>query len=142
MSSGMKRKRSAPIAVTILPLRDLYTTYGGHSRLSVFAELGRKCATCPREGNVLLASRDRGGGLHIDLYADHVLMTVDHIIPRSAAKRWNWPTASIESIRNKQPMCQPCNGKKGSRLPQHQWKPPTEQLDASNPYVNSFAGQG
>lgn len=113
-----RRKRSAPIAVTILPLRELYTTYSGHSRLGVFAELGRKCVACPREGNVLLVSRDRGGGVHIDLYADHVLMTVDHIIPRSVAKRWNWSTASIESIRNKQPMCQPCDGKKGSKLPQ------------------------
>lgn len=113
----MKQKRSAPINVEILPLEDLYTIYSGHSRLGVFVKLGRKCATCPREGNVLLVSQDRGGGVHVDLYADHVLMTVDHIIPRSIARQLNWPTASIESIRNKQPMCQPCNSKKGNKFP-------------------------
>lgn len=112
----MTRKRCAPMEVEILRFQDLYSVYSGHTRLGVFVKLGRVCATCGREGNVLLASTDRGGGRHIDLYADHVLMTVDHIIPRSVAKRWGWATASIESLDNKQPMCQPCNGKKADKI--------------------------
>lgn len=123
----MKPKRSAPIGVELIGMQQLYTTYSEHTRLSVFAKLGRKCVTCGREGNVLMASTDRGGGLHIDLYADHTLMTVDHIVPKSVAKRWGWPRAKTEALDNKQPMCEPCNVKKGNKFDdshsnaRHQW---------------------
>ena len=43
-------------------------------------------------------------------------MTVDHIFPRSQARKAGWGKRAIESLKNKQPMCSPCNGAKGNKM--------------------------
>lgn len=102
----------------IIPLAELYTTYKDHERLHIFAQKGRTCVSCGREGTFLIVSKEVSTKYtrkrksvshhHIDLYTDDfVLMTVDHIIPRSISKD--------ESDENKQPMCSPCNESKGNK---------------------------
>lgn len=105
------------LLIEILPLRDLYIQYREHKRLKVFVHKGRTCVTCGREGKLLLISVDKAGGRHVDLYTDDfVLMTVDHIFPRSQARKAGWGKRAIESLKNKQPMCSPCNGAKGNKM--------------------------
>ena len=87
----------------------LQTKYSKHRRLQVFAKKGTICVRCGAEGVHLLASVDQGGGYHVDLYtADFILMTVDHILPRSKGGE--------NALANYQPMCQHCNGRKGNTL--------------------------
>ncbi len=80
------------------------------SNLRTFAVHGCKCVRCGREGNRLVAWQDKGGGLHVDLFADNngglILMNRDHIIPKSkkgSNSDWNYQT-----------MCVKCNCKKGN----------------------------
>lgn len=102
--------------IEVLPLRDLYTDYRSHKRLQVFVHKGRECATCDRVGTLLLVTEDAGGGRHVDLYTDDfVMMTVDHITPKSVARKIGWGKKAIEKLGNKQPMCGPCNWSKGSK---------------------------
>lgn len=85
-----------------------------HRRLSVFHYKGVGCAnpSCERQGHYIIAGRDRRGGVHIDLYTkDFVLMTVDHIHAKSKG--------GSNELDNKQPMCEPCNSKKGSKPMEH-----------------------
>ncbi len=104
------------ILTEILPLSELYTVYREHHRLTVFVHKGRKCVNCDREGVLLLVTEGRGG-IHVDLYTDDfVLMTVDHIVPKSVGKLMGWTDEEIEDLLNKQPMCEPCNGSKGCKL--------------------------
>lgn len=104
------------VLTEILPLSDLYTVYKDHHRLTVFVQKGRKCVRCDREGVLLLVTEGRGG-VHVDLYTDDfILMTVDHIVPKKVARQMHWTKKQIEDILNKQPMCSPCNGKKGHNL--------------------------
>ena len=87
----------------------LYTKYKTHRRLQVFANKGTACVRCGIDGVYLLSSVDPGGGHHVDLYtADFVMMTVDHILPRSKG--------GANTLENYQPMCQHCNGRKGNAL--------------------------
>ena len=87
----------------------LQTKYKMHRRLQVFAHKGTACVRCGVEGVHLLSSVDPGGGHHVDLYtADFVLMTVDHILPRSKG--------GANTLANYQPMCQHCNSQKGNTL--------------------------
>lgn len=102
----------------VLPLADLYTVYREHKRLKVFVHKGRECVRCKREGVLLLVTQEIKGKrkkLHVDLYTeDFVLMTVDHITPRSICKRAGWSKRKTETVKNKQTMCEPCNNKKGN----------------------------
>ena len=92
----------------VLPLADLYTEYNRHRRLQVFAYKGRECVVCGREGVLLLRTVGKRGDIHVDLYTDDfVLMTVDHIIPRSISHD--------NTLQNKQPMCDPCNAHKSDK---------------------------
>lgn len=101
--------------IEILPLSDLYRVYGNHKRLEVFAHKGRECVTCDREGTLLLKTRAGDGAIHIDLYTDDfVMMTVDHITPKSIGKLLGWARRKIEDLTNKQPMCIDCNSAKGN----------------------------
>lgn len=108
------------LLIEILPLRDLYTEYREHRRLKVFVHKGRKCVTCERVGTLLLVTLQENGAnssRHVDLYTDDfVLMTVDHETPRYQAKLLGWSKEVTESLYNKQPMCEPCNNSKGSKL--------------------------
>ena len=102
---------------TILPLKELYTVYSNHKRLKVFANKGRKCIICDREGTLLLITVGKNGDRHIDLYTDDfILMTVDHTMPKSIARKLGWPRTEIEALDNKQPMCKHCNSSKGNEV--------------------------
>lgn len=103
--------------VEILPLKELYTRYAKHKRLKVFANKGRECIICEREGVLLLVTVGVGGDRHVDLYTeDFVLLTVDHTMPKSIARKLGWTRSEIESLDNKQPMCEQCNGAKGNEV--------------------------
>ncbi len=102
--------------VEILPLRDLYTIYDEHHRLTVFVNKGRCCVSCNREGVFLLKTQQKDGSEHVDLYTDDfVMITVDHTVPKKIAKELGWTTEQIESLDNKEPMCGPCNWNKGHK---------------------------
>lgn len=114
--------------LAFLPMSDLYTEFAEHERLSVFAAKGCVCVACGRVGTLLALGRETGENkytrkrgstrrVHLDLYTDDfVLMTVDHIIPKAICKSMGWTERETESIDNKQPMCDPCNGSKSSKL--------------------------
>lgn len=97
----------------VKPLSSVWEPWASrHRRIHVFHFKGVVCAVkdCKRQGYYVIAGRDRSGGVHIDLYTkDFVLMTVDHIHPRSKG--------GSDELYNKQPMCEPCNTKKGAKLP-------------------------
>lgn len=101
----------------ILPLQDLYDVYGNHKRLKLFAMKGRACVICDREGTLLLRTIDSDGHKHTDLYTDDfILMTIDHIVPKSQCDKIGWSKFDRESLDNKQPMCAPCNNAKANKL--------------------------
>lgn len=82
-----------------------------HRRLHVFHHKGCKCANpeCSNEGHYVIVGKDRSGGVHVDLYTKNfVLMTVDHIYPKSKGGE--------DILENKQPMCSPCNSSKDSKV--------------------------
>ena len=94
----------------VLPLDFLATPEARkHRRLRVFITKGRKCCVCGREGIYLVEGRGYGGDIHIDLYdREFVLMTVDHILPKSKGGK-----ATLDNLR---PMCAHCNGRRGNKL--------------------------
>lgn len=96
------------IPIKILPMKDLHTKYTRHKRLKTFHVKGLKCVCCPREGKYLIAGKDKGGAIHIDVYTkDFELMTVDHIKPKSKGGTYD--------IENLDPMCCFCNTKKAAK---------------------------
>lgn len=102
--------------IEILPLKDMYTTYKTHRRLTVFVNKGCECVVCGRTGVLLLKTLDKAGGKHVDLYTDDfILMTVDHIVPKKNARQMGWKKSQIEDLLNKQTMCSPCNNYKGHK---------------------------
>jgi hypothetical protein len=93
-------------------INDLHTKFSNHRRLTVFAQKGCACVTCGKVGTRLIKGIDGGGRVHIDLYTDDLLpITVDHIIPKSLG--------GLNHIDNYQPMCFPCNNKKGNGKRNH-----------------------
>ena len=90
----------------------------GHSvsldstRLHCFAAKGLTCVSCGIMGQYFAVEIFPGNGPHINLYAvdidgDEIIMTRDHIHPRSKGGR--------DNISNCQTMCGICNWKKGSK---------------------------
>lgn len=87
------------------------------SRLATFRNSGLRCVCCGIEGSFFVKERHRrikdplAMPYHLNLYAIdgkgcEVLMTSDHIIPRS----------KVKNVRNnRQTMCTRCNHAKGSR---------------------------
>ena len=82
-------------------------------RFELFKKKGCKCVVCGIEGKYFTKDRflDQSR-YHLNLYAvkngKEVLMTKDHIIPKSKGgkdKLWNYQT-----------MCSPCNAAKGNKL--------------------------
>lgn len=89
-----------------------------HSKLRLFKN-HRKCVSCGRVGNIFALDRQKGhkkitvhhnmySNIHLNLYChnpekgdNYVLMTQDHIIPKSCGGRTH--------IDNLQPMCVHCN---------------------------------
>lgn len=83
-----------------------------HKRLKVFWLKGFKCVHCGIEGNCIIHWKQSKKHSHFDLFhideGGRILMTVDHIIPKSLGGKWN--------MENLQPMCTKCNHKKGDTL--------------------------
>jgi len=97
------------IMVKELPWNELQEVYKNHHRLIVFASIGCKCVNCDRVGTRLIIGRAKNDGLHVDVYTDDlIMMTVDHIVPRSRG--------GADHINNYQPMCEPCNSSKGNSM--------------------------
>lgn len=96
------------IPLKMLPLKELETKYSRHKRLKVFHNKGLKCVTCDKTGVYLIAARDRGGSIHVDVYTkDFNLMTVDHIKPKSKGGTYD--------LENLDPMCAKCNTNKADK---------------------------
>jgi hypothetical protein len=88
-------------------INELHTRFSTHPRLSVFAQKGCVCVNCGKVGTRLLKGVGRGGEEHWDLYTNDLLpITVDHIIPKSLGGE--------NHMDNYQPMCAPCNFRKGN----------------------------
>lgn len=92
-------------------------------RMQNFFLHGVVCVTCGRAGTVFRVERTKGGFVHkycrwhLNLYtADNVLMTADHIVPKSRGGK--------TELDNLQPMCSYCNAKKGNSMPGDPVKPP------------------
>lgn len=83
-------------------------------RLRNFKVNGVKCVTCGIEGTIFISERNhqRDVSPHLNLYAETdaglILMTRDHIIPKSKGGK--------NVFSNLQPMCTSCNCKKGSTV--------------------------
>jgi len=93
----------------------------GGWRLEVYASKGTKCVNCGLVGNVFAAECFRHlhqekpveqrkyhlNLYHVDSSGRETMMTVDHIIPKSKG--------GGNGIENLQPMCFPCNIRKGNQ---------------------------
>jgi hypothetical protein len=89
------------------PLEAMTQRFSDHHRLATFVNKGCTCVTCGRVGTRFIKGVDGSGGIHWDLYTDDLVpITVDHIIPRSLG--------GPDHLDNYQPMCFPCNMKKGN----------------------------
>jgi hypothetical protein len=81
--------------------------FADHRRMSVFLQLGTSCVCCGRQATRILKTQHaNGGGIHIDVYANNMLMTIDHILPKSKGGRNN--------VSNYQILCEKCNITKDS----------------------------
>lgn len=83
-------------------------------RYELFLLKSCDCVSCNAKGVHFALERTLGsqGGYHLNLYAkndlnEEVLMTKDHILPKSKGGR--------DSLDNYQPMCIICNGLKGNK---------------------------
>lgn len=87
---------------------------GNSQRYQTFFTKGCKCVVCGIEGKYFAKERHlQDKSYHLNLYAvddngDEILMTKDHIIPRSKG--------GIDDISNYQTMCKICNEAKGNKL--------------------------
>lgn len=85
-------------------------------RLRLFATRGVKCVCCGVEGKFFATEMHKGSKqevYHFNLYAinqhgHEVLMTKDHIIPKSKGGQ--------DLLSNLQTMCCKCNSRKGSKI--------------------------
>ena len=87
---------------------------GNSQRYQTFFTKGCKCVVCGVEGKYFAKERHlQDKTYHLNLYAvddngDEILMTKDHIIPRSKG--------GIDDISNYLTMCKLCNEAKGNKL--------------------------
>ncbi len=83
-------------------------------RLQTFSCHGIKCVGCNLEGQFFAIERyPQDVSYHLNLYSldidgKEILMTKDHIIPRSKGGK--------DVLTNYQTMCSPCNIQKGSKV--------------------------
>lgn len=74
-------------------------------RAKVFHKKGAICVNCGVKGKFFALEKDKGGGIHLDLYGliddEEVLITIDHIIPKSKG--------GVNKLINFQTMCKLCN---------------------------------
>lgn len=87
---------------------------GNSQRYQTFFTKGCKCVNCGIEGKYFAKEKHlKDKSFHLNLYAidkngDEVLMTKDHIIPKSKG--------GIDDLSNYQTMCERCNKEKGNEL--------------------------
>lgn len=87
---------------------------GNSQRYQVFFTKGIKCVCCGIEGKYFAKEKCKNDcSYHLELYAvdengKEVLMTKDHIIPKSKGGK--------DVIENYQPMCVKCNVAKGNKI--------------------------
>lgn len=87
---------------------------GNSQRYQTFFIKGCKCVKCGIEGKYFAKEKHpNDNSFHLNLYAidkngEEVLMTKDHIIPKSKG--------GIDDISNYQTMCEKCNVAKGNKL--------------------------
>lgn len=94
---------------------DGFTVSGATKKLKVFLTKGTTCAGCGLQANVWRVYPPvRPGGNHVldlfhagDLGVD-TIFTRDHIVPKASG--------GGDGPSNSQPMCEPCNTKKGSEI--------------------------
>lgn len=89
--------------------------YMNSQRYEVFATSGIKCVCCGIEGKFFAKEKglESDTRYHFNLYAidkdgQEVLMTKDHIVPKSKGGQ--------NIISNYQTMCKPCNEHKGTKI--------------------------
>jgi len=93
-------------------------------RMRCFLNKGTDCIYCGRKGVYFLLEKPKGAeNYHLALYAlskkgQQVLMTVDHVIPKSKGGR--------DNLDNQVPCCYQCNNNKGNSLL------PLKSLEACN----------
>lgn len=81
-------------------------------RMQCFAIKGTECVSCHHaHGNTIRVEEWPNGQIHVDLYdvredGSFVLINIDHIKPKSLG--------GGNTLSNYQPMCQPCNTRKGN----------------------------
>lgn len=78
------------------------------SRLVMYKKYGVKCTLpgCQRKGHIWRVESSGGNGMHLNLYTeDGIMMTQDHTKPKCMGGK--------DVLKNKRPMCAPCNHKKG-----------------------------
>lgn len=101
----------------------------GGKRLNIFKEKGLQCVCCKISGTFFaLETQQRGITPHLNLYARvegrEVLMTVDH--------RFALADGGSNEMSNLDPMCAPCNVKKGSTKMQEHNRTQQRDMRGSN----------
>lgn len=90
--------------------------YGNSQRYQLFFHKGVKCVSCGITGEFFAKEKgrnDNSSRYHLNLYAidkdgNEVLMTKDHIVPKSRGGK--------DCLDNYQPMCAICNSDKGNKM--------------------------
>lgn len=81
-------------------------------RAKIFYKKGIICVNCGVSGLFFALEKDKGGGIHLDLYGlidnEEVLLTIDHIIPKSKG--------GSNTYINFQIMCKLCNELKADNI--------------------------
>lgn len=135
LHTGRLRKDGVYLPVDIFDWMDLQGTRGHRMvyldgdlvrrnslSLRCFREYGIQCAHCGLVGSFFAKERESEQfPWHLQLYAvdsqdDQVLMTVDHVVPRSKGGR--------NTLMNLQPLCTPCNQAKANFDPLDVYGPP------------------
>lgn len=110
-------KRNKDNRFTILNNEEIYTL---SDRYKTFFVKGYKCSTCGIEGSFFALERDKKNchknsveRYHLNLYGydkdgNEILMTKDHIIPKSLGGE--------NKVENYQTMCKLCNKMKGNDI--------------------------
>jgi 5-methylcytosine-specific restriction endonuclease McrA len=86
----------------------------GRLRFQLFRAKGFNCIRCGAKGFAIVLWKQKGGGTHTDVVCmrndKEVMLTMDHTWPKSLGGK--------KTIDNLEPMCAPCNERKGNKVEQ------------------------